>query len=77
MDLLESALDAPRANPFGVEQFPTLAEKSARLLYGVTKNHSWSNGNRRMGLLLTLVFLGATTCGGMLPRTKSDPTLFG
>lgn len=55
---LEQALDAPRQGGFGVWFYPDLADKTAILLYLMAKNHIWFNGNKRMALISTLVFLG-------------------
>ncbi|MEE3451686.1 MAG: virulence protein RhuM/Fic/DOC family protein [Acutalibacteraceae bacterium] len=41
----------------GVELYPTLEEKAANLLYFVTKNHSFSDGNKRIAATMFLYFL--------------------
>ena len=41
----------------GVEIYPTLEEKAANLLYFVTKNHSFSDGNKRIAAAMFLYFL--------------------
>lgn len=41
----------------GVELYPTLEEKAANLLYFVTKNHSFSDGNKRIAAAMFLYFL--------------------
>lgn len=41
----------------GVEIYPTLEEKAANLLYFITKNHSFSDGNKRIAAALFLYFL--------------------
>ncbi len=41
----------------GKEVYPTLEEKAANLLYFVTKNHSFSDGNKRIAAALFLYFL--------------------
>jgi prophage maintenance system killer protein len=41
----------------GKEVYPTLEEKAANLLYFVTKNHSFSDGNKRIAATLFLYFL--------------------
>ena len=41
----------------GVEIYPTLEEKAANLLYFLTKNHSFSDGNKRIAATLFLYFL--------------------
>lgn len=41
----------------GVEIYPSLEEKAANLLYFVTKNHSFSDGNKRIAAAMFLFFL--------------------
>lgn len=41
----------------GQELYPSVEEKAAMLLYLVTKNHSFSDGNKRIAALLFLSFL--------------------
>lgn len=41
----------------GQEIYPTLEEKAANLLYFVTKNHSFSDGNKRIAAAIFLYFL--------------------
>jgi prophage maintenance system killer protein len=41
----------------GKEVYPTVEEKAANLLYFVVKNHSFSDGNKRIGAALFLYFL--------------------
>jgi len=41
----------------GQEVYPTLEEKAANLLYFVTKNHSFSDGNKRIAATMFLYFL--------------------
>lgn len=41
----------------GEEVYPTLEEKAANLLYFLTKNHSFSDGNKRIAATLFLYFL--------------------
>ena len=41
----------------GQEIYPTLEEKAANLLYFVTKNHSFSDGNKRIAAAMFLYFL--------------------
>lgn len=41
----------------GQETYPTLEEKAANLLYFVTKNHSFSDGNKRIAAAIFLYFL--------------------
>lgn len=55
--LLESALNNAYGVYFGLENYPTVEEKAARLAYSLTKNHSFLDGNKRIGVLIMLVFL--------------------
>ena len=41
----------------GTDVYPTLEEKAANLLYFVTKNHSFSDGNKRIAATMFLYFL--------------------
>jgi len=41
----------------GEELYPTLEEKAANLLYLITKNHSFSDGNKRIAATMFLYFL--------------------
>lgn len=41
----------------GQEVYPTVEEKAANLLYFVTKNHSFSDGNKRIAAAMFLYFL--------------------
>ena len=41
----------------GQEIYPTVEEKAANLLYFVTKNHSFSDGNKRIAATMFLYFL--------------------
>ena len=45
----------------GEELYPSVEEKAAMLLYLVTKNHSFSDGNKRIAATLFLWFLKITT----------------
>lgn len=41
----------------GVDLYPSIEEKAANLLYFVTKNHSFTDGNKRIAAMLFLYFL--------------------
>jgi prophage maintenance system killer protein len=41
----------------GIELYPSVEEKAAMLLYLVTKNHSFSDGNKRIAATLFLWFM--------------------
>lgn len=54
--LLSSALEAPYQTFSGVDLFPTLLEKGVRLGFGLVSNHPFVDGNKRIGILIMLVF---------------------
>lgn len=56
-NLLDSALENPFQSFGGEELYPTLQAKSARLGYGLIKNHCMIDGNKRIGTHAMLVFL--------------------
>jgi len=41
----------------GVDVYPSIEEKAANLLYFITKNHSFTDGNKRIAAFLFLYFL--------------------
>lgn len=54
---LESCLNQP-FQTFGTQElYPELSEKVAILFYLITKNHPFENGNKRMAVTTTLLFL--------------------
>jgi len=55
--LLESAVSAPFQTFGGQDLYPTLFDKAAQLLYGLNKNHSFVDGNKRIAVHAMLVFL--------------------
>lgn len=55
--LLESALSAPFQSFGGVDSFPSIQQKAARLGFGLIKNHAFVDGNKRIGTHTMLVFL--------------------
>ena len=56
-NLLESALETPFQSFEGEELYPSVQAKAARLCYGLVKNHSMVDGNKRIGVHAMLVFL--------------------
>ena len=55
--LLESALEGIYATFDGQELYPTKEEKGARLGYALITNHSFVDGNKRIGMYVMLTFL--------------------
>ncbi len=57
LNLLESALASPMQTFDSEELFPSVTDKAARLAYGLTKNHPFVDGNKRIGAHAMLVVL--------------------
>lgn len=57
--LLDSVLESPFQTFDGVDLYPSLQAKAARLGYGLIKNHCMIDGNKRLGAHAMLVFLAA------------------
>jgi len=55
--LLDSAYNAPFQRFDNQELFPTIQQKSARLAYGLIKNHPFVDGNKRIGTHVMLILL--------------------
>ena len=55
--MLDSALQAPFQTFDGEELFPKTKDKIIRLAYGLIKNHSFRDGNKRIGALVLLTLL--------------------
>ncbi len=55
--LLDSALNAPFQSFDGIDSFPSIQQKAARLGFGLIKNHAFVDGNKRIGTHVMLVFL--------------------
>ena len=55
--LLESAVLNIMSSFDGTELYPTIEEKAARLAYSLVKNHSFLDGNKRIGMLAMLLTL--------------------
>ena len=56
--LLDSALNTSFQTFEGKELYPSLEEKGARLGFNLVSNHAFVDGNKRIGLLVMLTFLG-------------------
>ena len=55
--LLESALNAPFQTFGGEELYKTAQSKAAKLGYYLINNHPFVDGNKRIGVLVVLVYL--------------------
>jgi death-on-curing protein len=57
LGLLDSACHRPRSGLLGQEAYPTLAGKDSALLHSLACNHALVDGNKRLALLGTVIFL--------------------
>ena len=55
--LLESAINSPFQSFGGVELFPQIECKAAHLAFNIINNHPFLDGNKRIGILVMMVFL--------------------
>ena len=55
--LLDSAIGSAFATFDGIELYPTVEEKAARLGFALAGNHPFVDGNKRIGVLVMLTFL--------------------
>ena len=56
-DTTYSALNAPFQTFDGEDLYPSLQQKASRLCFGLVKNHPFTDGNKRIGAHVMLVFL--------------------
>lgn len=68
--LLESAAARPQARAFGEDAYPRLHLKAAALLHSIAGNHALVDGNKRLALAGTIVFLGIN--GQVLTLTNDE-----
>ncbi len=54
---LEWVLDAIQHPLFGVNQYPTIADKAARLTWVISAGHIFHDGNKRTGTSALMIFL--------------------
>ncbi|OGX34363.1 MAG: cytochrome C biogenesis protein CycH [Omnitrophica WOR_2 bacterium RIFCSPHIGHO2_02_FULL_52_10] len=66
---LKSSLGATYQSFSGKDLYPTVEEKAAHLLYFITKNHSFVDGNKRIAAALFICFLQGN--GLLLRKDKS------
>lgn len=57
MDLLDSAICSSFQTIYGKEVYFSIEEKVARITWGIVANHGFSDGNKRMGILVMLMLL--------------------
>ncbi|MDL2302174.1 type II toxin-antitoxin system death-on-curing family toxin [Lachnospiraceae bacterium OttesenSCG-928-D06] len=56
-NLLDSAINAPFQTFGGEELYPTVQKKAACLCYSLINNHSFYDGNKRIGILVMMTFM--------------------
>ena len=56
-NLLESAIEGPKACAFGQEMYPSIPEKAAIYLYNIIRNHPFNDANKRTGYTASIVFM--------------------
>lgn len=56
-DSFHSSINAIYQSAFGKDVYETIEEKAANLLYFITKNHSFIDGNKRIAASIFLHFL--------------------
>lgn len=55
--LLNSALEGAFATFGGVDLYPTIEEKAAKIGCSIVLNHAFIDGNKRIGIFVMLIFL--------------------
>lgn len=55
--LVESSLYSAFSSYFGIEKYPSIEEKAARLCYSLVNNHAFLDGNKRIGVYVMIIFL--------------------
>jgi len=55
--LLESALESAFQSFGGVDLYPSVEEKAAKLAYGIAMNHPFADGNKRIAAAAMLLFV--------------------
>lgn len=68
-NLLDSALNTPYQTFDGVELYPTVQKKAVCLCFGLVNNHPFNDGNKRIGVLAMLTFMGLN---GMVVQCTDD-----
>ncbi len=56
-DSLELVLDTIQYQLFGVEHFPTIEEKAARLAWCIIREHAFFDGCKRTGMTVCILFV--------------------
>ena len=73
--LLDSAIKAPFQTFGGKDLYPEILDKASQLCYSLIENHPFADGNKRIGVYLTLLFLKINNIE--LSYTQKDLIEFG
>jgi death-on-curing protein len=68
-DLLEAAVLAPQQSAFGVDAYPTIGKKAWAYLRGLTQNHAFIDGNKRIAWATARAFLLVNGIGIKAPTS--------
>ena len=68
--LLESAVYSAMSGFGGSEAYPTVEEKAARLMFALTNNHAFVDGNKRIGVLTMLMTLQLNNVKLQYPQSE-------
>jgi death-on-curing protein len=68
--LLEAALARPVTTVDSRDAYPFVVDKAAALVHSAVRNHALVDGNKRLGLMLLIVFLGVN--GRALTMTNDE-----
>lgn len=60
---LDYLIDAPQAEMFGQEMYPSISDKAGLYLFSIVANHIFQDGNKRTGLEAALLFLSLNGFG--------------
>ena len=76
-DSFKGSLGAIYQTAFGEEVYPSIEEKASNLLYFIVKNHSFSDGNKRIAAAIFLHFMDRNNLLYKIDGTKkiADNTL--
>ena len=75
LGLVESALARPHTGFGGFEKYPTLIEKAAILGHGLTQNHGFKDGNKRVGFTAMDVFLRMNVHKMSISADDAEPVM--
>lgn len=56
-NLIESAIYSSMASFADTEIYPSIEEKAAKIMFSLTNNHAFTDGNKRIGILVMLLTL--------------------